>query len=248
MEQHPNWANLGSPLKYFLLNILELRHYGSLSFSFYENDSKDNTASRLTEWGRARHEKNTIICETLGKPRYRSLPADKGPERLQLYAEMRNRTLEAYDGEDWVLFLEPDIVYNPQTLLYLLQDGPGDIRSPLSFSHAHNLFSFYDPLSTRDMAGTKYQWAWPPANTPEDRLSILRGQPLEVSSTFNCFCLISGAVIQAGVRFSIAGEGHSEASSFCQSAREKGFKVYLFPSVRYSVIHPLAQQPWSENS
>lgn len=252
MQQHPNWDVFDvSPLEAFLTQLEQQEQLGyEFSYSFYENDSRDATPEVLAGWTDRRvgeGKRVTFIAEKLGRKRYRSLPADKGQERIKLYAEVRNRTLEAYDGEDWVLFVEPDILYRPDTLGYLLSSGPGDIRSPLSFSSPHSLLAFYDPLSTRDIDGKKFQWAWPPTNRQEDHQKVITGTPFEVSSTWNCFCLISGEVIKAGVRFSGDTVGESEASSFCRDAREKGFKVYVFPSIRYSTVHPLANHAWSEN-
>lgn len=248
MEHHPNWDAFGlSPLETFLLQLEQQEQLGyAFNYSFYENDSRDNTVEILSNW-QPKNGNKTFVSEVLGKKRYRSLPADKGQERIKLYAEVRNRTLEAYDNEEWVLFVEPDILYRPDTLGYLLSSGPGDIRSPLSFSSPHSLLAFYDPLSTRDLDGKKFQWAWPPTNRQEDHQKVITGTPFEVSSTWNCFCLISGEVIKAGVRFSGDTVGESEASSFCRDARAKGFKIYVFPSIRYSTVHPLANHAWSEN-
>jgi len=248
MVEHPNWKGLGSPLKACLEQLEKqednLSNEVEFTYSFYESDSMDETPEVLERWAGAT--RVSLVSEKIEAPRYRSLPADTGQDRIRWLAKFRNRALEKLADEDWVLFIESDIVYSPETLRYLLSMDLGDIRSPLSFSHPTDLTTFYDPLSTRDLEGRKFRWAWPPPPNDADMVRCVRGHPIEVSSTFNCFCLIRADLIRAGVRFSGEVEGESEASMLCKSAREKGARIFVFPAIRYSVIHPLASQAWRE--
>ena len=77
-------------------------------------------------------------------------------------------------------------------------------------------------------------------------VKCIKGHPIEVSTAFNCFCLVRGKIIADGVMFSYM-DGESEASSFCNDARGRGYRVFVYPSIRYSVVHPLAQHAWNES-
>jgi len=241
MVEHPNWEGVGSPLEMYFAQLEALMSRHEVRVSIYENDSSDGTPERVRVW--AEGKSVTLVSEKLNSPDYKGkfvLQSTKEElvDRFARYAGFRNRPFELLGDEEWLLLVDPDVIYPVELIDYLLS-GPGDIRSSLSFSHWLDLSSFYDPLSTRDLEGKCFRWAWPPANREEDMIACIRGIPFEVSSTWNCLLLVRADLVRQGLRFRTPAWGDNEPSTFCQDARALGAKVYVYPATRLSVYHPL---------
>jgi hypothetical protein len=244
MVSHPNWGTT-SPLKCFLMRCRQLLKIPEISgISIYENDSKDGTREELSKFA-ADDPRITYFHEDLGRPLYRSFPASKSDERLSLFAEMRMKPLKALTDEDWVLYIEPDILWELPLIDLLLHGESGDIRTALSFSNPYDMTSFYDTLATIDLNGEHFRTAWPPVSSPLLSEKIIRGIPFEVGSSWSGVVLIRSEIFHK-VSFTFES-GRSEADTFCTDARKLGYRVFIYPALRYSVVHPLADRAFDES-
>ena len=195
----------------------------------YENDSSDGTAEYLQQiLDELKKELNfvKVTSEKNDKPYF---PSVKDEDRVALLAEARNRTLDQMDLDEYdkIVFIEPDVDYDPDAISELFYMD-SDICSPYSMQpegYASHPW-IYDCWATR-VKMTDAEFTGP----------NLFEMPacLEVASTFNCFCVYKAKPFQEGARFSginpATGEWDCDTTNICAEFAKRGYDQIL------SLIH-----------
>ena len=89
-------------------------------YSFYENDSQDNSPSMVIQWLRKESRRGGLVSETLGLARYK----ERERQRTQLLAMARNVTLSQVKmfAPDTLVVIDVDIDFSYQHILALLPE------------------------------------------------------------------------------------------------------------------------------
>jgi glycosyltransferase involved in cell wall biosynthesis len=193
--------------------------------SVFENDSTDGSNYWFHDnsdfWDH--HSELVVATETLRTNYHGSVV---NSERVHNLAAARNRCLDAVADlsiYDRVVFVEPDVTYDPAQMLELLSTDH-DICSGYT---SHPDGRFYDTWATRRQPADE----WWDGSIPE--------APTPVASTFNGVCVYRADPFAEGIRFS----GHSPArGSFdcdtaviCELFRDAGHDdIVMYP---FRVVH-----------
>ena len=168
-----------------------------------------------------------VTSEKNDKPYF---PSVKDEDRVALLAEARNRTLDQMDLDDYdkIVFIEPDVDYDPDAISELFYMD-SDICSPYSMQpegYASHPW-IYDCWATR-VKMTDAEFTGP----------NLFEMPacLEVASTFNCFCVYKAKPFQEGARFSginpATGEWDCDTTNICAEFAKRGYdQIHLYLSL-----------------
>lgn len=201
--------------------------------SAYENDSTDDSVRILKSLDFSKFKDFFIKTEKLNTPSFGSI---KNDQRVCLLADARNKAI--YDCNfvqhcDEVLFIEPDIDYDPVELSNIVRDHSCDILSAKS-THIHNAMphEIYDAWASRIIDKDE---GWPPGVAVD-------GFPkrMEVWSTFNCFCKYNAEPIKNKISFSgfnkRLNKYDCDTAVICENFREAGYNKVVLDG-RYSVFH-----------
>jgi len=204
----------------------------TFDLSVYENDSTDGTQEHLGKLiPELKAELNKVIVTSTEEysPYFGSV---RDEDRVTLLAGARNRTLDQMDLSvyDKILFMEPDIDFDPEELSQLFYTDD-DICSPYSLHpiEYQNHRWIYDSWATR-------------LNITDD---IFRGprifempESLEVQSTFNCFCVYKAKPFKEGARFSainpMTDHWDCDTTNICVEFIKRGYKqikLYSMPLI-----------------
>lgn len=209
----------------------------SFSFSFYENDSTDNTRSILKQWCGEGDNRN-LIYEDLGFPKFGSVP---DIERLILLSHYRNKfhNLFSKDTSDYSLLLDTDIIFNKDHFLTLL-DHIERLKAVAVIANTRQkdipdlmldktTDSFYDVFCLRDrFFNNGLYFTDCPFIMNEDRESWESDQPVEILSGFSGFCLAKTEYLK-DCRWSTCSQ--SEHVNFFLQLQKYG-KIFLVPSCK----------------
>jgi hypothetical protein len=201
-----------------LKSIIQNNKQHKFFLSVYENDSVDNTVEVLRSLNFSHFEDVKIKNEKLNTEYYGSIKDDN---RVKILAECRNKTL--FDNNfieecDYVISVEPDIIYNPEDLNVIINDTNYDILSPRSvqpfaFSDTH----IYDKWGTRISEDVD---TW----TEE---MVFQDGVLDVWSTYNCFCKYKADLIKKKIAFSGFNKRFNkydcDTAVICENFRENGY-------------------------
>lgn len=127
-----------------ILRLAELNPTIEFSLSVAENGSRDGSKDFIRQADFGKLKSYIHIEEDLGTPYYGSV---KNEERVKILAIQRNKTIDQVDLTqfDKILFLEPDIIYNPEQVSLLFYSD-ADMISPRSTQGACQM---YDSWSVR---------------------------------------------------------------------------------------------------
>ena len=172
----------------------------TFDLSVFENDSNDGTVEYLAEIQpelSAELNDTIITCVQKDWPYFGSI---RDEERVAYLANARNHVLDQALNRkldytyDKVIFIEPDIDYDPEEISKLLTTDD-DIASPYSLH----------PIEFADHRWIYDSWATR-INASDD---IFKGPKIfdmpdrmEVATTFNCFCVYNAQPFLEGARFS----------------------------------------------
>lgn len=196
--------------------------------SVYENDSIDDSAEVLKSLNYSKFKKAFLKSEILNTNLYGSIIND---ERVQLLANARNKAI--YDcnflnDSDELIFVEPDIHYDPVLFSNLVKDHNHDILSSKSCHIKPNLL--YDTWATRI---SSHEESW------KGDLYI-KNCKLDVWSTFNCFCKYKSEPIKNGHSFSAFNKRLNkydcDTAVICENFRSYGYNNIVMDS-NYSNFH-----------
>ena len=204
----------------------------TFDLSVYENDSTDGTQEYLSNITPELEDELNVVritCTEEYSPYFGSV---RDEDRVTLLAGARNRTLDQMDLSpyDKVIFLEPDINFDPAELSQLLYTDD-DICSPYSLHpiEFQNHRWIYDSWATR-------------LDITDD---IFRGprifempDSLDVQSTFNCFCVYNAKPFKEGARFSainpMTKHWDCDTTNICGEFIKRGYKqikLYKMPLI-----------------
>ena len=219
-----------------------------LFFSFYENDSVDDTPELLAAW--LRGHRGVLQSERLGVPRL----SGREISRTMLMAEARNRALAGFGDEplDWLVVIDADIYAQPThvwQLIDVVQHGRGVAMACASALQnrpdifGRSLWSYYDSYALLD----RNNWlgitgALIPLRDLEDRANWMQGRPVPVQSAFGGIAVLSMATVRSQSLFWDGSQG-CEHWSFCHEASKAG-QVLACPQVTPLVLH-VQPRSWS---
>ena len=217
-------------------------------FSFYENDSSDDTPERLAAW--LTNRPGVLQTERLGAPRLRG----RETNRTLRMAEARNKALAGFADErlDWLVVIDADLHAKPSHLWQLIKVLQCDRGAAMACASAQqNLpdifgrspWSYYDSFALIDKGGRQGITG---ANVPlwelDDRASWMAGRPVAVRSAFGGIAVLPMALIRRR-KLQWQGDQGCEHWAFCQAAGQEG-RVLACPGVTPLVIHANDSIAW----
>lgn len=205
---------------------------GQIVYSFYENDSVDQSASLLVDWLRGRT--YSFISEVLGLPYWRS----EERERTQLLATARNAALRRLlqRPTDYVLILDVDLEFSANDcyrLIDVLNQHPHAAMTcassiqPLVSIDTGSPWSYYDSWALIDrMDRAALSGLEVPFLDLEDRHRWMTGQPIPVNSAFGGVAVVRTSVLR---KHNVTWNGNAgcEHWAFCRQVRQGGSILVL---------------------
>jgi hypothetical protein len=202
------------------------------SLSVYENNSTDNTKNILNSFDYTIFKGVDIISEDIeGLPFFKGGYEPYGEEskiRVKLLSECRNKCLDSKftKNSDFILFIEPDIRYNPEIfndILNFTVKNNYDIVSAISYTSGEH----YDKWGSRVNKGD----TWGDLST-----FVNTENHIDLYATFNCFVLYkSEPIVKENCRFkyhsNVLGTHDCDTVLICEEFREKNYnKMCLLPN------------------
>ena len=218
-------------------------HY-EIYYSFYENDSSDNTASILKNWLDQRN--GILINENLFAPKWGSVPSLK---RTMTLASYRNKCLNSISNikYDYLFVVDSDICYSPnllQVMLFKMDKYPllgmitaNTVQNVKDVFHNQNLCSYYDSWALIDINGNPgLSFSSNPFLVNHDRLLWEAKKPVIVNSAFGGAALIRGALMRDNQLF-WQGDTGCEHWHLCRSIRSLNYFVVVDPLLKAEITH-----------
>jgi glycosyltransferase involved in cell wall biosynthesis len=211
-------------------------------YSFYENDSKDNSPSIVSKFLRQRHRRGSLVSETLGLRRFKG----RQQERTELMAMGRNialSQLKMFDP-DVLLVIDPDIDFSYEHILQLLPELDNNevvMACASTMQDVPSLFgdsevSYYDSwafIASDDSPGITF--AHCPSILKEDQEQWKREQRITARSAFGGIAVLRyDDVLQQKAQWD--GSSGCEHWSFCKAMVEIG-DIIVRADVNPMVIH-----------
>lgn len=192
-----------------LLDAYEITHQGTLYWDKGENSRKDKVWLKGLEF------------KWEGIPRFVKL------------ATLRNHLImESLEDEEYVLFVDSDVVKMPPSLLRSLLAVDAEIAAPMVYIEnfrEYNDTYFYDTLAFLGDDNRNFDHTYPYV----PGLRTLPTLPIYIGSVGTCY-LVDSKVFRAGVKYQ-GSDTLSEQVGFCQRARAAGFRIAVAPDVE--VLH-----------
>jgi len=208
-----------------LLNGLNKLSYPKqcLTYTFLVSDGSDSTFKMLTEFRKMQQDRVFIkdYDNDMG-----------GMSRFMKLGMLRNVLFNAVEDEGYVLMVDSDVVSMPADLIQNLMTVPsGGVVAPLvmieNFMEFGNDF-FYDDLAfIKDNVHFSHFYPYIP------NYGALPTTPVEVDSVGTCY-LCKSSIFREGARY-VSDGNTCEQTVFCNHARQRGYKIFVNPSVR--VLH-----------
>jgi hypothetical protein len=217
--------------------ILDNKH--NYEFYFYENDSKDNTRSILSDW--LKNKNGKLLYEDIGAPKFGSVSS---VERLLLLSYYRNKlnTLSKNLTSELSLLIDTDIMFDNNNI-YTLHDSYRAINDKTCCMVSANTRqyqipdlmynttqdSFYDVFALRDKFGNNCVYFTDcPLVLNEDRELWLSNKPVKVMSAFSGMSFIKTNVLK---QCFWSTNSNSEHVNFCYEVNRHG-SIYIIPECR----------------
>ena len=192
-------------------------------FSFYENDSTDDTKNLVKKADWSFFKQYSVITEDLNLGVF----TGNDLERVRILATARNKCLEAddmYKNMDWILFVESDIEYTPEIFYKILQHNKQDVDIFSGMAVTRDTKIIYDLWATR----------YSPDERPDAMATIYKLEDLGVKklwATFSCLCLYKAEAFKKGVRFHWMNERFGihdcDTTVICENFRKAGYTKIL---------------------
>jgi hypothetical protein len=227
-NQHHNIISWYNQIKEIVTQNENIEFY----LSAYENNSTDNTKDILKNFNFDFFKGFNVVSEDIpSTPFFKGGYEPYGEEskiRVKLLSECRNKCFEPsfVEESDYVLFIEPDITYNPKIfndILDFIVKNNYDIVSAISYTSGQH----YDKWGTRINVG----------DTWGDLSSLLNtNNHIDLYSTFNCFVLYkSEPIIKHNCKFKymsdVLGTHDCDTVLICEEFRKNNYdKICLLPN------------------
>lgn len=172
------------------------------SYYFYENDSKDNTASILEAWMEKRE--GFVKSEILGAKKYGSTT---DPSRMKFLCDCRNKCkdLAQKNNSDYSLLIDSDIKFDKENFTLQLYDlenldqavmiTPNTRQNISDLTFGCSSDSYYDVYAFRDRHGTSgVYFSDCPSYKRDDQFNWKIGIPILTMSSFGGFAIVKSEV------------------------------------------------------
>ena len=216
----------------------------SFVYSFYENDSKDNTVEILTNWLNGRI--GFLNSEKRGDPNWGSIAFKR---RTQYMAEYRNLALEALVKYkySYLFVIDTDIVYKSNFLEQLIDKleansklgiiTPNTIQFVPDQFGGKSEYSYFDSFALIDRNGNHgISFSNNPFILKEDRISWANGLGVVVNSAFGGAALIRGNLMRNN-NLKWNGDEGCEHWKLCQSIKNLNYSVVVDPLINAEALH-----------
>ena len=216
----------------------------SFIYSFYENDSIDNTPEILSEWLKGKQ--GFLKSEKRGDPKWRSIPLKK---RTQYMAKYRNIALEAINNfqYDYLFVVDSDIIFNEKFLSKLIDQldknnnygmiTPNTTQSVPDAFNKHLDYSYFDSWALIDIEGNQsISFSQNPFLLASDRKSWTHKLPISVNSAFGGVALIRGGIIREN-NIKWNGNDGCEHWKLCEEIRRLNFLIVVDPNIIAEAKH-----------
>ncbi len=215
--------------KYFeqIKNFVEkLSDNFEFSITIYENDSTDSSKEILKNYDYSHFKESFIKTENINTQYFGSVV---DAQRVINYANARNKTLEGIDIEnyDWLLIIEPDIVYDFNTAKRIITRCDINFKPDIYSGILVMNRVAYDKWATRRTQNE--QWG--------DVFMDFKQNPVrEFWATANGICLYSMEPFKKGLKFNAFNKRFNkydcDTAVLCEDFRELGYnKVFINQSI-----------------
>jgi hypothetical protein len=215
-------------------------------YSFFENDSKDETPTKLVSWLKGR--KGIIQSERIDAPRWGSVSS---LDRVRYQARYRNMALEplnTYYNFDYLLVADSDVYWDPNLITGMIDRlddnpswgmiSPNTVQNVRDFVENTERKSYFDSWSLKDLDDEQcLTFAANPFLRSEDREAWDNNQPVSCNSAFGSIAMVKADALdcQDGVEWAVIdGVEHWE---FCAGVRSNGYEVIADPTLHAEIIH-----------
>lgn len=215
-------------------------------YSFFENDSEDNTPAELLSW--LRKHKGILQSETIGAPRWGSVSS---LDRVRYQARYRNLALQplnAYYNYDYLLVADSDVHWEPDLPLEMIKRlekeeswgmvSPNTIQNVRDYVEDTDRPSYFDSWSLKDKDDNQcLTFAANPFLRKTDRDCWDKGEPVSCNSAFGSIAMVKAEAMECedGVEWAVVdGVEHWE---FCAGIRSNGYEVIADPSLHAEIVH-----------
>ncbi len=216
----------------------------SFFYSFYENDSVDDTPKILREWLDDRE--GILLTEKRNHPKWESVPSRS---RTAAMAQYRNCCLYSLQDKkyDYLFIIDSDIYYNKylfKSMIDLIDNNKMyGMITPNTQQNVSDKFdynkstSYYDSWALKDIKGNQgLSFAYNPFIMIDDRSKWNKSLPISVSSAFGGISLVRGHLLQEK-KIIWNGDLGCEHWYFCQKIRELNYLIIVHPKLFAEVRH-----------
>lgn len=215
-------------------------------YSFFENDSKDETPTKLLSWLKGR--KGILQSERIDAPRWGSVSS---LDRVRYQARYRNMALaplNTYYNFDYLLVADSDVYWDPELITGMIDRldanpswgmiSPNTVQNVRDFVGNTERKSYFDSWSLKDLDDDQcLTFAANPFLRPEDREAWDNNQPVSCNSAFGSIAMAKAEALDCedGVEWAVIdGVEHWE---FCAGVRSNGYEVIADPTLHAEVVH-----------
>jgi len=215
-------------------------------YSFFENDSVDDTPHILMDWLSTR--KGILLSESIEAPKWGSVSS---LERVRYQARYRNMALaplQTYYNFDYLLVADSDVHWEPELITGMIKAlntyptwgmvSPNTTQNVRDYVEDTNRPSYFDSWSLKDRDDKQcLTFAANPFLHTEDRMRWDHCQPVSCNSAFGSIAMVKADALDSedGVEWAVIdGVEHWE---FCAGIRSNGYEVVADPRLHAKIIH-----------
>ncbi len=222
----------------------------SFFYSFYENDSIDDTPQILRTWLQDRE--GVLLTKKHNHPKWESVPSRS---RTAAMAEYRNACLYSLGNRkyDYLFIVDSDIYYEKdlfQSMIKLMDNNKMyGMITPNTQQNVPDKFglkqstSYYDSWALKDLNGNQgLSFAYNPFIMFRDRADWEKLLPISVSSAFGGISLVRGKLLQEN-KLLWNGDIGCEHWYFCNKIREMNYLIVAHPLLSAEVKHLNSVRP-----
>lgn len=215
----------------------------SCVYSFFENDSSDNTPSLLLQW--LKNRVGLLTSERINAPKWGSIAS---LDRVRYQARYRNialAPLSNYYNYDYLLIVDSDVHWQPNLILQMIERldnneswgmvSPNTVQNVRDYIGDTNQDSYFDSWSLKDLEENQCMtFAANPFLSLRDRDLWDAGFPVSCSSAFGSIAMAKAEAMDEVEWSVIDGVEHWE---FCKCIRRNGYEVIADPNLHAMVLH-----------
>lgn len=222
-------------------------------YSFFENDSVDNTPHILMDWLSTR--KGILLSENIEAPKWGSVPSLKRVRYQARYRNMALAPLEIYYNFDYLLVADSDVHWEPELITGMIKDldnhpkwgmvSPNTVQNVRDYVGDTDRPSYFDSWSLKDEDDNQcLTFAANPFLRQEDRELWEDEEPVYCNSAFGSIAMVRGSILEEH-DISWDGKKGCEHWAFCKGIRDAGYAVMVDPGLHAEIKHkePVTPNP-----